>query len=119
MRDGFRCAACGLDNHLTLQHRSNRQMGGDKTARKGLRGVKDRFSNLLTMCMTCNTRLESDRDFMQKGIDNGWKLKQYMEPRNVPVCIAWLGEYRLLEDDMTFIVVESLETNNELEGFAF
>lgn len=106
-RDGWMCCSCGSHHQLTIQHRINRGMGGDQTGRPGLKPVKDMPSNLLTMCIFCNTGLESDPQFRQLGIEYGWKLHQFDNPHRVAANFPWFGQLRLLDDNYGFEIVQS------------
>ena len=89
-RDGHMCAACGIDQTLTIQHRANRKMGSDPT--------KERIENYLTLCYWCNGRLESNAEFASLGIENGWKLRSWDDPLRVPVFYAFDGWFYLTAD---------------------
>lgn len=118
-RDGNACVKCGTNWSLSIQHRANRQMGGDRTARKGLRGVKDNFANLLTMCWPHNAALESDSKLRDEAIEFGWKLSQADTPREVPVFYPMFGQWRLLENDLTYVIVDGPYDTNTLDGMVF
>lgn len=89
-RDGFMCVSCGRTDTLTLQHRVNRGMGGSKT--------RDGVQNLVTMCAIENQRLEANPDFAAVGVENGWKLRSWENPLNVPVFFAFDGWFYLTAD---------------------
>lgn len=110
-RDAWMCCSCHSTHQLTIQHRINRGMGGDQTGRPGLKPMKDMPSNLLTMCIFCNTALESDPQFRQLGIEHGWKLHQWDDPHRSPVFFPWFGEQRLLDDEYTFQVLSKSQEN--------
>jgi len=48
-RDGYRCLKCGADKGLTLDHVKPRSKGGS-----------NHFSNLQTLCFSCNTKKGSN-----------------------------------------------------------
>lgn len=60
------CVVCGTNQNITIQHRMNRGMGGSK--------LLDGPENLIMMCWTHNSLLETDAKFAQLGRANGWKL---------------------------------------------
>lgn len=97
-RDQYRCAACSNPSSLEIQHRVNRGMGGDPL------GLKNVLSNLLTLCHHCNSALESDAEFAEKGRANGWKLQRWQQPAWWPVYYAWADEWRRLDDDGQFVI---------------
>ncbi len=65
-RDGWRCAACGAFEGLTIQHRQALGMGGSKRRRE--------LFELLTACATCNARFESD--LQSEALRLGWKVRR-------------------------------------------
>lgn len=81
-RDLKCCVACGSSYGLTIQHRINRGMGGSKTL--------DGYANLLTLCFACNTALESDAAFAEKGRRMGWKVHRNRgdRPRRHPCVLS-------------------------------
>ena len=97
-RDQYRCAACGNPSTLEIQHRINRGMGGNPS------GNLNRLSNLLTLCHQCNSQLEADADFADKGRAHGWKLQRWQVPTWWPVFYAWADEWRRLDDNGEFII---------------
>lgn len=102
-RDSQRCAACGVSNALSTQHRINKGSGGDP---KGYRNI---LSNLLTLCVLCNGALESDERFRASGISNGWKAMSWDDPLRVAVYYMWAREWRLLDDQGGYRVVDDSE----------
>lgn len=94
-RDGFRCAAegerCTVFRELTTQHRANRGIGGSK--------LRDEYSNLVTLCLSCNVLLEQDAAWAEIGRERGWKLASWENPTRVAVWFAWAGEWRVLDDE--------------------
>lgn len=101
-RDSHKCAACGF-NALTIQHRTNRGMGGDP---KGYRNI---LSNLMALCAPCNGALEADGSFRATGIRNGWKTFDWDDTERVAVYYMWAREWRLLNNDGTYRVVDDSE----------
>ncbi len=78
-RDKNRCVACLSPNNLTIQHRVGRGMGGSKKY--------DSPAFLITMCLECNTKLESDSVWAEIGRENGWKLSRNANPPVDPESI--------------------------------
>jgi hypothetical protein len=101
-RDQYRCAACSNPSSLEIQHRINRGMGGDK------KGVRNVLSNLITLCHFCNSALESDPEFAQKGRDFGWKLMSWQVTTWWPVFYTWADEWRLLDNAGEFVVTDEV-----------
>jgi len=88
-RDGRRCAACGREEGLTIQHRKNRGSGGT-----------DRFNGcafLLTLCGGCNLALENDATFAKTGRRNGWKIGNGDDPAAIEVYYAVERAWFLLD----------------------
>lgn len=83
-RDSFQCVACQSMQNLTLQHRVSKGMGGSK--------LYDLPAFLITMCLKCNTELESDYKWAEEGRFNGWKIlritKPPSDPEKIPVKIG-------------------------------
>lgn len=74
-RDNNQCWHCPEIEAISLQHRSNRQMGGSKT--------KDRLDNLIVLCSSMNLLIESNADAARRAQEFGWKLnswQDYTEP---------------------------------------
>lgn len=92
-RDGYMCVDCGAVVMLTVQHRVNRGMGGSKNL--------DRMSNLITMCVTHNVRLESDAEYAERGREYGWKVhrNRTVKPEDVPVFYRPLRAWYLLNEN--------------------
>ena len=92
-RDGFRCMAegphCTRFVDLTMQHRTNKGMGGSK--------LLDGFENLITLCGLCNTLLEQDPVWAEIGRERGWKLFSWEDRFRVAVWVGWALEWRLLD----------------------
>lgn len=78
-RDEYRCVACGTSNALTIQHRVSKGMGGSKQF--------DTVAYLLAMCNFCNTRLESDAEWAEIGLDSGWKMMRNVKPKQDPTQV--------------------------------
>lgn len=72
-------------------HRANRGMGGSKA-----RNVP---SNLLVVCASLNTQMESDAVVAQKAHQNGWKLHSWEKPDVVPYYDRVTGFWFRLDND--------------------
>lgn len=101
-RDFYRCAVCSSDS-LSIQHRTNRGMGGDP------KGYKNVLSNLMALCGLCNGALEADDSFRASGIRNGWKTFEWDDTERVAVHYIWAREWRLLSNDGTYRIVDVSE----------
>jgi hypothetical protein len=137
-RDSERCCACGRFDSKTINHRVNRQSGGSDN--------RDNMGNLATMCNGCNNALESSSFFRQvavsagwlrlidddsemvkhgglsfkmAGIALGWKLQTWEDPLRTAVYFRWAREWRLLDDQGTYEVVEQRDIRTVLEGMDF
>lgn len=102
-RDGFECYACGTGNGLTEQHRLNRKSGGRHGA--ALLDI-NRPSRRITFCWDHNVRAETDAEFAARCRLMGWKLREYEDPLKVAVFHVESREWRLLDDEGGFTVVD-------------
>ncbi len=105
-RDNGACVACGRETALTTQHRHNRGHGGVHGAGEA---ESERPSNRITLCSFCNGALESDARFAQTGRRNGWKLTEGEDPAKVAVFVTLFREWRLLDDEGTYRIVDGRE----------
>lgn len=78
-RDDFSCVACGSLKDLSIHHRVNRGAGGSK--------LFDKPAFLLTMCITCNGKFESDVELARKARLLGYKLHRNHKPPADPTAI--------------------------------
>lgn len=86
------CWHCGrMDETLVPQHRINRGMGGSK--------LLDTPSNLIALCSASNVLMESDSEFREKSLMNGWKLERYKFPEQTPVYDFMKGDWFLIDND--------------------
>lgn len=77
-RDGHRCAWCGDDNEtLVPHHRVNRGMGGSPKA--------DNIANLVWLCSSTNSLLESDANYGEMARIRGIKLRMGQDPAITPI----------------------------------
>jgi hypothetical protein len=90
-RDKY-CWHCGQEDGLVVHHRKNRQMGGSK--------MLDHYSNLILVCPSYNTSMESDAENRQEAIDWGHKLESWQD-FSEPVYDRCDGEWYELFDDGT------------------
>ncbi|MFE2723857.1 hypothetical protein [Kitasatospora sp. NPDC059327] len=90
-RDGHQCVRCGTGNTLTIQHRTNRAMGGSSDP------AINRPTNLLTACQDCNQWFEANPAASYAA---GWKVRRPTDPAHVPARYP-TGELRTLEADGT------------------
>ncbi|MFJ5121902.1 HNH endonuclease [Kitasatospora sp. NPDC088548] len=90
-RDGHRCVRCGTSQSLTIQHRTNRAMGGSTDP------AINQAPNLLTACQQCNMHFEAQP---AEAYANGWKVRRPANPAHIPVLYVG-GELRSLEPDGT------------------
>jgi hypothetical protein len=96
-RDRY-CLHCGATDALSPNHRANRGMGGSKAF--------DTPSNLVVLCSLFNGLIESDGRAAALARKFGWKLSKWDDFRAKPVYDRMSGEWRLLNDEYGFIVVE-------------
>lgn len=67
------CWHCGQVEGLVLHHRRNRGMGGSK--------MLDRYDNLIRVCLSYNTQMESDPEVAKQAREHGHKLGQWEDFR--------------------------------------
>ena len=75
-------------------------MGGSK--------VRNRASNIITLCSVVNGLLESDADVARLGRERGWKISGYEKPEEVAVYETWSGLWWLLWDDGTRTIAKTV-----------
>lgn len=68
-RDNNQCWHCGEVEAISLQHRQNRGMGGSKQL--------DRLDNLIVLCSSMNSLIESKSEAAYEAKDFGWKLSSW------------------------------------------
>ena len=88
-RDPY-CVHCGETADLVIHHRKNRGMGGSK--------VLDTYENLLRVCQSYNTSMESNSDVAAEA--RGWSHKlESWEDFSEPIYDRCDGEwYQLMPD---------------------
>ena len=89
-RVGDACLHCGETERLSPQHRANRGAGGSK--------LLDRPSNIIVLCSTLNSQIESDAEMADYARVNGWKISRQDNPEFMPVWYATEGRWYLLDD---------------------
>lgn len=105
-RDNHECYACGTGRWLTEQHRLNRKMGGRHGA---ARSDINRPSRRITMCLEHNVKCETDSAFRGQALAMGWKLLEHEDPLKVAVFHVEFREWRLLDDDGSYSLVDGRE----------
>ena len=90
-RDNGLCWHCGSDEGLTIHHRINRGMGGNKS--KSL----DAPSNLVLMCVQHNGLMESDFMTAREARDKGWKVSRHANALDTPIVDS-IGRWWYLGD---------------------
>lgn len=86
-----RCYHCGATEDLIPHHRSNRGMGGARSA--------DKPSNIISMCAIINGLMESDSAVAEAAREFGWKLSRYENALIKPVYDASTGFWFRLDDN--------------------
>jgi hypothetical protein len=87
------CYHCGIPYDLIPHHRSNRGMGGARSA--------DEPSNIIVMCAAINGLMESDPEMAELARTYGWKLSRYSNPEIQPVYDASTGFWFRLHNNYT------------------
>ncbi|MFJ4174027.1 hypothetical protein [Microbacterium sp. NPDC089696] len=85
-RDGSRCASCGSEVDLTMQHRARVGQGGT-SFRVGRSG-------LLTACAVCNGEYEHGKQ--TQALVYGWKIRAWVTAHVVPVFYLPRGVWAVL-----------------------
>lgn len=89
-RDGGACVHCGETERLSPQHRAGRGMGGSK--------LLNRTSNVIVLCSTLNSQIESDAEIALYAKEHGWKIDRWQNPMLEPVWYATEGRWYYLDD---------------------
>jgi hypothetical protein len=89
-RDEY-CLHCGETEAISPNHRQNRGMGGSK--------LRHKPSNLVILCSSMNSLIESDNRWSSLALRYGWKLESWEDPAQVPVYDAIKDCWFLLTDD--------------------
>lgn len=98
-RDPY-CIHCGDDSDLVIHHRKNRGMGGSK--------LLDHYQNLLMVCATYNSDMESQPLVADDSRRWGHKLESWAE-FSEPVSDRCNGLWYQLEQDGTKTVIAGRE----------
>lgn len=96
-RDGGRCQHCGTTEGLVPQHRQNRGLGGSV--------ARDVPSNIIVLCSYVNGMIESDADWADLAILNGWKLRAWEIPEDEPVFDSAADQWYRLDNNYGRTVV--------------
>jgi len=91
------CYHCGEMYELIPHHRSNRGMGGAKSANKP--------SNIIAMCAIINNEMESNAKMAEIAREYGWKLSRYENTLIRPVYDATTGFWFRLDDGYKRIAI--------------
>lgn len=90
-RDGAVCAATGVTEGLSIQHRADKGMGGNPLA--------ERPSNGIILEVLLNVRLEQNADEAEHARRMGWKLSKWDDPTKVPYWHAPSQTWWLADDE--------------------
>ena len=85
------CYHCGQIQDLIPHHRSNRGMGGARSANDP--------SNIISMCALINGLMESDPETANLAREFGWKVSRYQDTKVVPVYEASTGFWFRLDNN--------------------
>ena len=104
-RDGHRCYHCGTSGEdLVPNHRVNRGMGGSR--------LRDRPSNIVTLCSFINGQIEADALERSRAIEYGWKLASWEDPTKTAVFERSSGNWYILDDDHNRTLTEKRDDGN-------
>lgn len=99
-RDGERCVSCGVNLHLTYQHRQAVGAGGSK--------VRPGFVDGVTACASCNEGFEGR--LQARALRFGWKVRRWVRrPGDVPVWYALERSWFRLERNGSRVRVSARE----------
>lgn len=87
-RDGMHCVICGESYLLQQHHRAPRKAGG--TSRPEINSP----ANLITLCSTCHSWVESDRT---TALDRGFLVPSWRNPADI--ALIHHGVWSLLTHD--------------------
>jgi hypothetical protein len=107
-RDGG-CVHCGETEAVAPHHRINRGMGGSKKL--------DTANNILVMCSTMNTAMESSERYATMARLYGWKLRPWEDPAKTPFWHAIRLGWFLLGDDFRYTEVPDFVVPEELKEY--
>lgn len=107
-RDGG-CVHCGEMEAVAPHHRINRGMGGSK--------LLDKPSNILVMCSTMNTAMESSERYATMGRLYGWKMRPWEDPASVPFWHAGRNVWCEIDDKYGVTELPDLEVPRELKEY--
>lgn len=103
------CVHCGETETVSPHHRANRGMGGSK--------VRDNPANIVVMCSSFNSLMESDEPSANLARLYGWKLRPWENPTDVPLWHISSRTWRLLQDDHSFKTVPTYAAPEELRDY--
>ncbi len=84
------CGCVGREDTFVPQHRINRGMGGSK--------VLDRPANVLVLCSTMNSLIESHASYANLAREWGWKLSRWDSPEDTPFWDVAAGTWNLIDN---------------------
>jgi hypothetical protein len=106
----FGCIHCGDVEAVSPHHRLNRGMGGSK--------LRDNPANIIVLCSSLNSVLESDPKSAERARNLGWKLRSGQDSREVAVYYPkYRSWYRLDDEYKRELVSDSPVTAIEKLGF--
>jgi len=106
----FGCIHCGAVDAVSPHHRLNRGMGGSK--------LRNNPANIIVICSSLNSELESDAELAQLARRLGWKLSPGQDPLEVAVWFPkYKSWYRLDDDFNRELISDSPVTAVEKLGF--
>lgn len=91
------CEVCVLTPATEMHHRRARGMGGDKGQ------VTNSAANCLHLCSGCHRMIEANP---ARAYESGWKVKQWEDPREVPVEVKHHWGRVLLDERGGWVEVE-------------
>jgi hypothetical protein len=84
-------------------------MGGSK--------VRDQAANIVVMCSSFNSLMESDEDHANIARLYGWKLRPWEDPTTTPVWHSGSSTWRLLQDDFSYKTEADYRVPAELRDY--
>lgn len=92
------CPHCGATSEMLVpHHRSNRGMGGARSANQP--------ANILSVCAWLNGAMESSAAVAEQAREYGWKIGRNQDPTSTPVYDQVVGEWYLLDNNYHRVVL--------------
>jgi len=105
------CVHCGETETVVPHHRLNRGMGGSKKL--------DHPANIIVMCSSYNTLMESNSKIADHARSQGWKLRTGDNPATTPVWSVKVMSFVLLTTDYDYQKIQGEQNANHTKPIHF